>query len=74
LPPDGGRRGAESKASDIEDRLDVDDDKLDSELVLPDEVWERGGDGVGDAVDASSESKRVSFGIGPKRACCEGVK
>jgi hypothetical protein len=64
-----------SEVPDKEDSFEEEDDKLDNELELPDEEWERGGgDGDGDGEEVSSQSKRVSFGIGPNRDCCAGVR
>lgn len=56
----------ESEDLDSDDRCKVDDDKLDSELVLLGEERERRGDNNGEVVGASSEG---SSGIGPSRAC-----
>lgn len=63
-----GDTGGGEFASESDERLELDEVILDSELVLPDEECERGGDGDGTGDGVSSASKRVSLGIGPKRA------
>jgi hypothetical protein len=72
------RRGSRSTAIDEEvEARDVKDESEDeSELRLEVEVllaWEHGGEGEGEG-GGETASDKVSLGIGPNRACCDGVR